>query len=102
MSLTSPRGHLRQPHVSAVASGYLTSRRSPPAQIAAGKAEQTFLGKGSHGTEGSKMGAHIDHSKDINKMGNIVGDMGNLGFDGTTTLLGTGSQIGRASCRERV
>ena len=37
------------------------------------------------------MGAHIDHSKDINKMGNIVGDMGNLGFDGTTTLLGTGS-----------
>jgi len=60
-------------------------------QLAAGKAEQTFLGKGSTGTAGSVMGAHIDHSKDINKMQHVVGEMGNLGFDGTSTLVGNGS-----------
>lgn len=60
-------------------------------QLAAGKSEQTFLGKGSHGTAGIQMGAHIDHSKQINKMGHVVGEMANLGLDGTATLVGSGS-----------
>jgi len=59
-------------------------------QLAAGKAEQTFLGKGSHGTLGSQMGAHIDTSKDIDKMRSVKGTEG-LGVDGTTTALGMGS-----------
>ena len=36
------------------------------------------------------MGTHIDHSKDINKMGNVKGAEG-LGTDGTVTAVGMGS-----------
>lgn len=60
-------------------------------QLAAGKCEQTFLGKGSHGTAGSEMSPHIDHSKNIDKMATVVGDMSHLAIDGTATMLGMGS-----------
>eukprot|EP00966_Prymnesium_polylepis_P076777 1779727-Prymnesium_polylepis.1 len=51
-------------------------------QRIAGAATQTFLGKGSTGTEGAKMGAHIDTSKNISKMDTVVGADG-FGKDGT-------------------
>ena len=31
------------------------------------------IGAGSHGTPGSKMGANIDHSKDIDKLARVAG-----------------------------
>jgi len=31
------------------------------------------IGAGSHGTPGSKMGANIDHSKDIDKLAQVAG-----------------------------
>jgi len=60
-------------------------------QRSAGRAEQTFLGKGSTGTAGSEMRCHIDHSRDIRKLDQVVGDIGGLGCDGTATALGVGS-----------
>lgn len=60
-------------------------------QIAAGKAQQTMIGKGSHGTAGSEMGAHIDHSKNIDKLAQVTGDLSGLACDGTATALGVGS-----------
>ncbi|EOD14809.1 hypothetical protein EMIHUDRAFT_448230 [Emiliania huxleyi CCMP1516] len=65
-------------------------RQFTPEQLAAGKASQTFVGRGSTGTSGS-MGAHVDNSRNINKMQHVVGEMGNLGIDGTISAIGAGS-----------
>jgi len=37
------------------------------------------------------MGAHVDNSRNINKMQHVVGEMGNLGIDGTISAIGAGS-----------
>mmetsp|Transcript_38675 Transcript_38675/g.124105 ORF Transcript_38675/g.124105 Transcript_38675/m.124105 type:complete len:270 (-) Transcript_38675:250-1059(-) len=66
-------------------------RQFTPEQLAAGKASQTFVGRGSTGTSGSTMGAHVDNSRNINKMQHVVGEMGNLGIDGTISAIGAGS-----------
>jgi hypothetical protein len=57
-------------------------------QKKAGRAEQTFLGKGSHGQANAE--GMIDHSKNIDKMGHVAGTEG-MGINTETGLLGKGS-----------
>jgi len=57
-------------------------------QLAAAKAEQTFLGKGSHGTAGGAM-SKVDTGR-VQVRGNVAGTEG-LGTGGEQTMIGTGS-----------
>ena len=59
--------------------------------LAKGRAEQTFVGKGSTGTAGVEMGPHIDNSRIIDKVAQVKGNMEGIGFDGAVPALGMGS-----------